>query len=305
MLEKNVKDPQLRKLLTEVLRLYRVGGHTRHHENLKHVLRMARSLRGATTELRAIGCDPEILVTAILISDLGKEANVQTPFLNHYGGNRFRAFLDHARISMVVGNGLRKKYGITDARWRKILASILGHDGPAIPGSWWKENYERQVGKRYPGVHGVEGLVHCYLDRIDQGGIFLGMGAKLTGGLRKISFDLYSAGTIAGNLGAVVHEVFGSTRFGTLDQLRHLDENVAPAILNGKPLPAVLARLRLAFRESELYMQHVLIADDRVWVLFPDGHRSETRTLVEFWDTLSKVLPEVAVEEMCAIRKTG
>ena len=305
MRKKSVRHPQLRKLLTDVLRLYRLSGHTRHHENLKHVLRMSRSIKAAVGELEAIDCDPEILITAILLSDLGKEASVQAPFLKEYDGNQFAAFLDHARISMRVGNQLRKKYGISNIIWRKILASILGHDGPAIHGSWWKANYERQLQKTYPKVHGAEGLIHCYLDRIDQGGIFPGMASKLTGGLRKISFDLYSGGTIGGNLSAVIHEVFGSTRFGTLDQLKHLDEKVAPSILKGKKLPPMLGRLRHAFKNSERYMRHVLIENDRVSVLLNSGERREVKNLNEFWETLSKVFPEAALSEtdMCALRK--
>jgi hypothetical protein len=305
MREKSVKDPQIRKLLVDVLKLYRANGHTRRHENLKHVLRMSRTIKAATTELRAVHCDPEILVTAILISDLGKEPNVQQPFLNEYDGNRFKAFLDHARISMRVGNDLRKRHGIPNHKWKKVLASILGHDGPSIPGSWWKTNYERQVQKRYPKVHGIEGLIHCYLDRIDQGGIFPGMGSKLTGGLRKISFDLYSGGTIGGNLAAVIYEVFSATRFGTLDQLKYLDEVVSPKILRGKALPPILSKLRLAFKDSERYMQHVLIEDEKVSVVLNSGKLRAVKNLEEFWQVLSEVVPEMNVKEMCEIRKTG
>lgn len=303
MREKSVKNKNLRKLLTEVLKIYRKSNFTRHHENLKHVLRLTRAIKKSHSDLHKINCDPEILTTAILISDLGKEPFIQNQYLHEYENQKFKAFLDHARISMRVGNELRKKYNIDDKIWRKILTSIMGHDGPSIPGSWWKQNYEKSVGRRYPNVYGIEGLIHCYLDRIDQGGIFPGMGSKLTGGLRKISYDLYSGGTLAGNLSKVVYEVFSSTRFGTLEQLQYLDEVVAPRILKNKKIPAFLNELRNAFKDSEKYMGNVIIEDESVYILLDSGLKKKVNTLNEFWDDLSKVTPKVNVSEMCELRK--
>ncbi|RYZ61154.1 MAG: hypothetical protein EOP09_20310 [Proteobacteria bacterium] len=269
---------------------------------------MVKTLRGHRENLVACGCDPDVLVAAIYLSDLGKERHVMDRFIHFYEGDRFKAFLDHARISMKFGNELRQKRGLSGTRWRKVLTSIMGHDGPSIPGSWWKTHYETELKRRYPGVHGLEGLIHCYLDRIDQGGIFRGRNGQLNGGLRKISNDLYLNSRIAGDMCAVIAEVFGPARFGTFDQLEFLDEKVRPDVLKGRKFPLVIDDLKRQFIESDRYLNRVIIGgkdNPRVEIILDSGEKHVARTLEEFWRILSGIRPEAQVAEMCPVKRAG
>lgn len=305
---KLVLDPTMRMFVMDILKEYRKTGPTRKNENLKHVLRMVKTLRGHRENLVTCGCDPDVLVAAIYLSDLGKEKHVQERYLNRYENDRFKAFLDHARISMIYGNELRKKREVSNVRWRRVLSSIVGHDGPSIPGSWWKTHYEAELKRRYPNVHGLEGLIHCYLDRIDQGGIFRGRNGQLNGGLRKISNDLFFNSRIAGDLAAVIAEVFGPARFGTFDQLEYLDEKVRPRTLRGKKFPKVVDELKRQFIESDRYLNRVIIGgrdNPRVEIILDSGEKFEARSLEEFWRILSEIRPEAQVAEMCMVKRVS
>jgi hypothetical protein len=303
--QRAITNPKLRELITHVLRLYRQSGPTLHNENLKHVRRMAKVIRDSAVELRALGCDPEILYTALLISDVGKEPHLIKKYLSDYGGNEFKAFLDHSRISMRELNATRKKLNILDTTWRKILSSIIGHDGPSIFGSWWKSEYEREFGKKYAALHSREAVIHCYLDRIDQGGIFKGRNGQLNGGLRKISYDIFTKGKVRGNLAGVIQEVFGAARMGTCNQIDHLDQVVKPEFFGNKPLPSFLREMKKKFDEAEKFFEHVLMDETRetgrVRVILSDGESIEVNNLDEFWRTLSRVTPKSPLAAQCRI----
>lgn len=301
-----IRDPKLRRLAVAVLVEYRRSGSAAQNENLKHVLRMIHDVRGQTEELKRIGCDPEALEMGILVSDVGKEPHFIEKHLARYRGNGFRAFMDHSRISMIEGNRLRRELGVPDRAWRRILGAIIGHDGPSIDGSWWRENYERELGKRYANLHSKEGLVHCYLDRMDQGGVFRGRGDQLNGGLRKISYDLFAKGAMKGNLAGVIHEIFGATRYGTIEQLEHLDQSVKPRILGSTPIPAFLREKRKRFDEAEKYFEHVLLDHDRpetIRIVLDDGQSVEVGDLDQFWRLLSKVTPKNPLAAACRIAR--
>lgn len=293
-----LNDPLLRIFLNRIFSEYRKSGSAAGNENLKHVLRMSREVRCDRESLIKIGIDPSILVVAIVLSDLGKEPHIQKKYLPDYGGSTFRAFLDHSRISMREGNIIRKEVGIPSGTWRKILSSIVGHDGPSITGSWWKVNYERELGKRYPNVHGREALIHCYLDRIDQGGLFKSGSGQLNGGLRKISYDIFlKQGPFLGNLAGTIGEIFGNTRLGTQDQLDYLDEVLKPRLLGSTLLPKIIREMKRKFLEAEKYFERVLIdptISDSVRIVLDQGEIVTVSSLDEFWRTLSKVTPKGA-----------
>lgn len=299
-----IRDPLLRKFTTLILREYRKSGTAAQNENLKHVRRMVHIVRGKKEELLACGCDPEILEVSLLLSDIGKEQHFIQKYLPFYKDSPFKAFLDHSRISLKEGNRLRKLVGIPDRVWRQILGAIIGHDGPSISGSWWKTNYEREIGRRYASLHTVNSLIHCYLDRMDQGGIFRGRGDQLNGGLRKISYDLFAKGPLKGNLPAVIQEVFGPTRVGTFDQLDHLDQITKPELMGSKPLPPFLREVRKRFEEAEKYFEHVILDDalqGAVRIVLDGGTSVEVRDLDAFWRTLSKVTPKSPLAAVCRI----
>jgi hypothetical protein len=293
------KDSLLRRLTTRILLEYRKTGSTSLNENLKHVRRMASEVRCDRESLVRIGIDPEILETAILLSDLGKEAHIQKKYLSEYGGSVFRAFLDHSRISMREGDRIRKEVGLDAKTWRKILSSIIGHDGPSIAGSWWKTNYERELGKRYPAIHTRDALIHSYLDRIDQGGLFRSRSGHLNGGLRKISYDIYlKEGPFKGNLVGTIVEIFGKTRVGTQEQIDYLDEVIKPKILGSEQLPKIVREMKRKFLESEKYFERVLIEPGRrdgLKIVLDNGENVEVTDLDGFWRVLSKVTPKGSI----------
>lgn len=288
-----MKERLLRKFIARILLEYRKSGSTRENENLKHVRRMAREVRSDRESLDRIGVDSDILEAAIFLSDLGKESHIQSKYFKDYQGNLFRAFLDHSRISMREGNIIRQELGIDSKVWRKILCSIIGHDGPSIDGSWWKKNYEREMGKRYPGIHSRDALIHAYLDRIDQGGLFRSRSGQLNGGLRKISYDLFlKEGLFRGNLSGTIVEIFGKTRIGTQEQIDFLDEVIKPKWLGSELLPKIVREMKRKFLESEKYFERILITqgeNDFVRIVIDNGENVEVRSLDEFWKTLSKV----------------
>jgi hypothetical protein len=292
-------DVQLRAFTTRVLLEFRKTGSAATNENFKHVLRMAREVRSDREGLRKIGCNPAILEAAILLSDLGKEPHVLEKYREEYGGNVFRAFLDHSRTSMREGNRIRKEVGLDSRTWRAILSSIIGHDGPSIPGSWWKANYERELGKKYPTLHSRDALIHCYLDRIDQGGIFRSRSGQLNGGLRKISYDIFAKeGPQQGNLAGTIAEIFGRTREGTQDQLDYLDEVEKPRLLGITQLPKIVREMKRRFIECEKYFERVVIDESRtdvVRVVLNTGENIEVNNLDDFWRVLAKVTPKGAV----------
>jgi len=286
----------LRRLATRVLLEFRKTGSAAQNENLKHVRRMAREVRWDRESLRRIGVEPEILEVAILLSDLGKEPHIQARYLKDYGGNVLATFLDHSRISMREGDVIRREVGIDARTWRKILSSILGHDGPSIPGSWWKTNYERELGKRYAGIHSRGVLIHSYLDRIDQGGLFRNQSGQLNGGLRKISYDIYlKAGPFKGNLAGVISEIFTNTRVSTQEQIDFLDEVVKPRLLGSEQLPKIVREMKRKFIESEKYFERILInpeTNDSVRIVLDHGENVEVTDLDAFWRILAKVTPK-------------
>jgi hypothetical protein len=292
-------ESKLRAFTVRVLLEYRKSGSAATNENFKHVLRMAREVRSDRENLEKIGCDPEILATAILLSDLGKEPHILEKYRAIYDGDAFRAFLDHSRLSMREGNRIRLEVGLDDRTWRSILGSIIGHDGPSIPGSWWKANYERELGKRYPTLHSRDALIHCYLDRIDQGGIFRSRSGQLNGGLRKISYDIFTKdGPFRGNLAETIAEVFGPTRLGTQDQLDYLDDVEKPRLLGMTQLPKIVREMKRRFIECEKYFERVVIDQNRsevVRIVLDTGENVETRSLDEFWRVLARVTLKGAV----------
>lgn len=270
---------------------------------------MANEVRCDQESLVKIGCEPAILEVAILLSDLGKEPHIIERYRFAYGGSPFRAFLDHSRISMIEGNRLRQEIGLDGRTWRKILASIIGHDGPSIDGSWWKTNYERELKKRYPRIHSRDALIHCYLDRIDQGGLFRSRSGHLNGGLRKISYDIYQKdGPYRGNLAGTIGEIFGQTRLGTQDQIDYLDEVIKPKFLASELLPKIVREMKRRFLESEKFFERVVIDPTRtevVRVVLDNGENVEVTTLDDFWRVLSKVTPKGAVSTFAIRTQTA
>ncbi|MBC7386799.1 MAG: hypothetical protein H7301_11650 [Cryobacterium sp.] len=304
-----IRDPSLREFARQILVLYRSSGCFSNNENFKHVTRMCREIRADREGLEKLGVDPDILEVAILLSDLGKESAIQSRYLHLYEGKVFAAFLDHSHISMIEGNLMRQQIGVSNRSWKKILGSILGHDGPATPGSWWKENYERELGRRYAGIHTREALIHCYLDRIDQGGIFRSRNGELNGGLRKISYDVFLRGSpFQGNLSGTIAEIFGNTRVGTQEQLDYLDEVEKPRLLGALQLPKIVREMKRKFLESEKFFERVLIdpnVNDRVRIVLDDGQNVAVSNLDEFWKVLARVNPKGSISAFARRTQVG
>ncbi len=288
-----IQNQALRRLTARILEEYRKTGNSASNENLKHVRRMAWEVKRDSESLTRIGCNVAVLEVAILLSDLGKEPHILKRYLHEYEGNAFRAFLDHSRISMREGNRMRLEEGVGHRTWRKIIRSIIGHDGPSIPGSWWKINYERELGKAYPGIHSRDALIHAYLDRIDQGGLFRTRSGQINGGLRKISYDIFlKPGPFMGNFAGTVAEIFTNTRVGTQEQIDYLDEVIKPKLLGSEHLPKIVREMKRKFVESEKYFERILLNPTdttTVRIVLDDGSNVAVTSLDEFWQVLSKV----------------
>lgn len=287
-------DPKEREMQLAVLKEYRTAGSAFKNENLKHVRRMVKRIRGAREELAAAGIDASALEMAIYISDMAKSPHIIQKFMHKYGDDFFKTFLDHSKISMQLANSLRRELGIPNDRWQKIVKGVIGHDGPSTPGSFWGNTYSAMLGKEYADLVSPEGVIHAILDRIDQGGLFKQANGQLDGGMRKISYDVMNGiapTPHAGNLAATIRHTFENVHKATYPQLDELDNEIIPRFFP-KGVPNFIRELRQEFKESYDYLSRVVIDDanpDTVFVVMDSGERLPANNLDEFWQLLSRV----------------
>jgi len=289
---------EMRRFLKRIIREYRKGPTDNLHntrKDLKHVRRMVGEIRENAHELRAYGVDPEITEVAIYTSDFGKMPHMIGKVVDKYGGDGFKAFLDHYKTSIVEGNRIRKELGrgVTDQEWREIVKGIIGHDGPALPDTFWL-NYEKLLGRKYPKIQSKEGFVHTWLDRVDQGGLFRTRSGKLDGGIKKISYNtINEKGTPSfENLSNTIREVFGATHESAGRQLNYLEKEVAPHFFENGKYPPMLDAARKKMEAVQKFAKHIRFnsgRDDIVTVVISPTQRVQTHSLDEFWAALEQV----------------
>ena len=239
-------------------------------ENLGHIRRLYEKALRAAPELRQAGVDVDAVINGILASDLGKTRLAEIVTMYRSGqlaipgvqrewapGDFFAAFMRHEDYGLVLlhecmterGRALGLPESVVHSRFESTRGAILGHNGPATPGSFWKWAHEMLGLGEYAEPVTREGWVHALLDRSDQARVFYvrdGSGAPaVAGGPRKILLDI-----VAKNDGRsfpeLVEEAFHLNAQKTLGQIERLMQ-----LGNEDPAFAGLASLALSRAEVE------------------------------------------------------
>ncbi|MDZ4677438.1 MAG: hypothetical protein SGI74_08000 [Oligoflexia bacterium] len=277
----------IRDLTALVIREYLKAGYPSKNENLKHVRRMIDIIRSNRTELEKIGLNPDEIISSLYISDMAKSQHIIDKYKDtFFNGDYLTAFLEHSRMSMFEADEMAKKLGISDEAWQRLTSGVIGHDGPSIPGTWWEEMYSKKLGKPYPKLMAQQGVIHAYLDRMDQGGLYR-INKSLEGGIRKISYDMYNRKKTPQyhNLTETVKYAFGDVHEKTIPQLDHLDQVVVPKFFPEGNFPPFLRKQRAEFDQSQEYLEFVEFKGNpqRVIIKDKDGAEVVVKTLDEFW----------------------
>lgn len=236
-----VQDPALRQIVAYAFRLYNntiiqatdAEEKRQALENLAHVRRLVSHVVTHAAELRDLTVDPQILITAIVLSDLGKYGKPRQELAAQYGWavDDVRTFLMHE----YYGTRLIESWNHDPTRVKlslqqqmSLINAIYGHNGPAVIGSWWGQKWQEHFDEPYPMPVTLEAYVHTLLDRIDQATLMLrtkSASGKTTavGGLLKILIDLTSGPTPL-SLAAAVKEVFYELQKQTDSQIYALRE---------------------------------------------------------------------------------
>jgi hypothetical protein len=260
-------------------------------ENHRHVLRMVERALLSPGELEAMGIRPDAFVLGILVSDVAKEPHFIERFKDRYQGNRLAAFLDHSKLSLEAVDPIRREVGLSDEEWREISEVVIGHNGPSSPGSWWKENYERELKKPYESIVSLSGLLHAYLDRLDQGGLFRASSGEMGGGLIKISCELAERSKDAKGILMRIKPTLEKVHHQTELQLKDLERNVGPKYLGKYSVPSFIRAQLEEFRKTDAQLRRILpplpgTEFPRVEV---DGRAPETVvSLDQLWNRLSE-----------------
>jgi hypothetical protein len=284
-------ESPVRLLTAEIIREYRKAGGATKNENLKHVRRMVSVVNDNWQEIQKLGINSQELIASIYISDVAKSPHIINKYKDsHFQGNGFAAFMEHSLISMLEAQALRTELGVSDEAWQRIVNGVIGHDGPSVEGTWWKENYEAQLKKEYAGINSPQGVLHAYLDRMDQGGLYRLGNGSLEGGLRKISYEISKRGDTK-SLETTILYLFGSVHKLTLPQLNYLDTVLIPQFFPGQSTPAFFKKLRENFDQTTSYMKYVGFTKDpnKVIIKDPAGEGVVVTNLDDFWHYLELV----------------
>jgi hypothetical protein len=271
--------------------LYKVSALASSRENHRHVLRMIERAVGSVSELEDLGIRADAFVLGILISDVGKEPEFVERFKSRYAGNRFAAFLDHSKLSIEVVDPIRREVGLGDLEWKEISDVVVGHNGPASPGSWWKENYERELKTPYEPILSLSGLLHAYLDRLDQGGLFRTSSALMAGGLIKISYELSERVGDQKELLKRIRPTLEAIHRQTETQLKDLERNVGPKFLGKRPLPPFIRKQVEEFQATQNHLRRILspsAGSEFPRVLMENGTTEVVTSLDQLWKRLSE-----------------
>lgn len=189
-------------------------------ENFKHVSRMAEQVAKSRAELEKVGVDTKALELAIYFSDIGKSDRASEVIVslnkNKEGwdqNTRMKSFLRHEDYGILLIKNNYLKWGLTSEQAQKIIGGIANHNGPGIADSWFGARYIEEFGKSYDMPYTLEGIVHTFLDRVDQGSLYevnSPSGKSLVGGVRKIVFDEVSRNPQK-KFSDVVYDIFYNT----------------------------------------------------------------------------------------------
>ncbi|MBY0553890.1 hypothetical protein K2P97_05120 [bacterium] len=189
-------------------------------ENFKHVSRMAEQVVESRSELEKAGVDTKALELAIYFSDIGKSDRASEIIVslnkNKQGwerNTRMKSFLRHEDYGILLIQNNYLKWGLSAEQAQKIIDGIANHNGPGIADSWFGARYIEEFGQSYDMPYSLEGIVHTFLDRVDQGSLYAvnsASGKILVGGVRKIIFDEVSRNPNK-KFSEVVYDIFYNT----------------------------------------------------------------------------------------------
>jgi hypothetical protein len=278
-------------------------GNTAAAENQAHILRQLDWIEQNKGLIEAKGYDPRVVRTAILYSDLGKNADYFIPHMKDLalGDNPSAplvAFLDHETpgITEVALQG--QKLGVSQAYVKAVEDAIVGHNGPAVPGSWWGDAWASKVetlpenpqsplvGKPYPlEARSPEGAIVRAADRGDQATLWYRDGSY-AGGVKKIMNDNMTkfglgmkdaaTGAFQGNAEKTILQ---------LDEVYRQD----PWLADFPFMQDVAAQMQQSvdLLNNVTWLENGSAAE----VALPDGSKVVARSFEEFWGALDRIPP--------------
>lgn len=194
--------------------------HSNAIQNFAHISRMVEQVESHWGELQRAGVHVEALSLGILFSDMGKSDRASEYIVNKYKSyegwdqnTRMKSFLRHEDYGIDLVKMNYKNWGLDKAQAKDIIDTIVNHNGPGILESWWGSKYHEEFKKMYQMPKSLEGVIHSFLDRVDQGSLYAVEkdGKKvLIGGVRKIVFDETSRSPHK-KFSEVVYDIFYNT----------------------------------------------------------------------------------------------
>lgn len=156
-------------------------------ENYAHVRRLLASVDEQAPAIRALGLDPERVRLQLAYSDTFKDAasvdaharRLFPDYAQNPGLARLKAFLLHEEPAIEHFRREARQVGLPGREVERVVEGIRGHNGPATPGSWWGDMWERHMahhprlpgsellGRPYP-TPGREAALPTFLDRHDS-----------------------------------------------------------------------------------------------------------------------------------------
>lgn len=203
--------------------------HMNAKENLAHVSRLVKQVERNQEELKDIGLNIEALILGIYFSDIGKSNRASQSTIDLYkneptwkSNTRFKAFLRHEDYGINLVQQNSHRWGLSSEQTRAIIDCIANHNGPGILESWFGARYFQEFKTLYGPPKSLEGIVHTFLDRIDQGSLYRNQ-QSLVGGIRKIVFDEYNRSPEK-KFAEIVFDIFYNTPSYSEQQIRVLEK---------------------------------------------------------------------------------
>lgn len=200
-------------------------------ENYHHIERLASKVQQHRSELSEMGVDVNALVIGIYFSDMGKSERASQLITSQnthkpewQQNTSLKSFLRHEDYGIHLLTLNQQRWGLSPEQLQKIIDAITNHNGPGIPESWFGARYLEEFGQTYQNPVSFEGVVHTFLDRVDQGSLFVvkkSGSINLIGGVRKIVFDEVSRSPHKA-FAEVVQDIFFNTPNYSIKQVETL-----------------------------------------------------------------------------------
>lgn len=156
-------------------------------ENRNHVERLLALVDEHEPAIRRMGLDPERVRLQLAYSDTHKDPASVDAFARRlfpdYDQNpglaRLKAFLLHEEPAIEHFRQQARQVGLPQGETEKVVEGIRGHNGPATPGSWWGDMWDKFIANhpRLPGSDLLgrpyptptrESALPTFLDRYDS-----------------------------------------------------------------------------------------------------------------------------------------